>query len=774
MALEGIQLGQYRLIRLLGSGGMGEVYLAEDARIGQQVAIKVSRSEASAYPNSDAAKDALRLFQREARAIAQFDHPRILPLFSYGEEQAQGASYTYLVMPYRREGSFATWLQQRGMVGLLPPQDIVYFINQAADALQYAHDNQVIHQDVKPANFLIRANKEHPQRPDLLLADFGIAKLNSATSSVSHTVRGTPAYMGPEQWSGSPVPATDQYALAVMAYELLTGQLPFQGRQEQVMFQHFHSQPALPSSINSQLPAAVDRVLLRALSKQPEERFPTISAFAQTLQQALQSVAVWRSGSAAESPKAADNIGSNPNLNPNLNATLAISREEAMQGARRTLTLPGGRQTIVNVPPRAYDGQELRINGVIEAPYAGGPMGDLILKLAVTSNDTPVLPPNISNDRTQFGGGRSMEGPPVAGSGVMPPVAYGGGPTPALRGPSDPYSIPGHSEYVPPDAGTVPATPYRIERPPQGYQVSPQTPFVPQVFQGPPAPQKTRKVTTSRVMLIVLAIAALLIVSGVVAFVANSSYTNGLHGAATGTANGNHTATGQANSTASAQRTATIVAINQEVTATFAVQASQTASTIANNPDPYASRNGTLDFFDSMQNTIDSNWFTGTSGSATYAFTGGAYHITVSVSNTFNSDTLTTTYSNFAFEERMTIVRGDSGGIVLRDDTTKNNFYYFFVQKGGYYELDLYQSNKFVRTLGSGSNSPFKTGLGQSNVLAAVANGSALSLYINGQSVINTTDSTLTNGEVGVVSNNSTSSSTDVAFNNVKVWKLQP
>src|SRR6266581_5490223 len=179
MALEGLQLGQYRLLRLLGSGGMGEVYLAEDARIGQQVAIKVSRTEGAPYPNNHTSQDAVRLFQREAKAIARLDHPRILPLFGYGEEHVQGLTLTYIVMAYRPEGSFAQWLQQRGVAELLPISDSVYFINQAAEALQYAHDHQVVHQDVKPANFLLRAHKEQPSRPDLLLTDFGIARLSS-------------------------------------------------------------------------------------------------------------------------------------------------------------------------------------------------------------------------------------------------------------------------------------------------------------------------------------------------------------------------------------------------------------------------------------------------------------------------------------------------------------------------------------------------------------------------------------------------------------------
>lgn len=285
MALEGKHLGQYRILRLLGSGGMGEVYLAEDARIGQQVALKVSRTEAATYPSNESTKDALRLFQREAKAIAQLDHPRILPLYSYGEEYIDGMILTYIVMPYRREGTLAAWVPQLSSTGMLPVENVSYFIRQAADALQYAHDNHIVHQDVKPSNFLIRSNKEHPNHPDLLLADFGIAKLTTATVSASQTIRGTPAYMPPEQWSGEPVAASDQYALAVLAYGLLTGRLPFSGRQEQVMYQHFHIRPSPPSNLNPVLSKGIDTVILKALEKRPGDRFPSVAAFAQALQQ---------------------------------------------------------------------------------------------------------------------------------------------------------------------------------------------------------------------------------------------------------------------------------------------------------------------------------------------------------------------------------------------------------------------------------------------------------------------------------------------------------
>ncbi len=169
----------------------------------------------------------------------------------------------------------------------LPLQDVDHIIRQAAEALQYAHDQQIIHRDVKPSNFLIRGRSGGARIPNLLLADFGLAKLTNLSATMSQSIRGTPTYMAPEQWSGSPVPATDQYALAVMAYELLTGRPPFEGTQQQMMFHHLMTQPQPPSRYNPRFSPDMDAVLLRALAKKPEDRFPSISAFADAFSQAL-------------------------------------------------------------------------------------------------------------------------------------------------------------------------------------------------------------------------------------------------------------------------------------------------------------------------------------------------------------------------------------------------------------------------------------------------------------------------------------------------------
>lgn len=270
MSLEQKQFGRFHLLRLLARSKMSEVYLAEDPRINQQVAIKVCHLDS----------DEVRLFEREAKAIASLDHPHILPLIDYGEISIEGKTLSYIVMPYRPEGSLDFWLQQPNNALPLLPQDVVHFLNQAADALQYAHDKEIIHRDVKPSNFLIRDNKKDPSHPDLLLVDFGIARLNTATSKASHTVRGTLAYMAPEQWNDNPVPASDQYALAIMAYELLTGCVPFQGNEQQLMYHHLQSQPQAPSIFNQKIPLDIDTVVLCALAKKPEDRFTSVSDFA--------------------------------------------------------------------------------------------------------------------------------------------------------------------------------------------------------------------------------------------------------------------------------------------------------------------------------------------------------------------------------------------------------------------------------------------------------------------------------------------------------------
>lgn len=286
MELEKSKLGNYYLLSLIGRGGMGAVYLAEDTRLrSRKLAIKVIQAEVSQGKASEV-EELARTFGREIETVATLKHENILPLYDFGVETISRTILGYIVMPYCQEGTFEDWLAKHK--GPLPLQDVVYFVVQTANTLQYVHDQQIIHRDIKPPNFLIQGNRENSNHPRLVLADFGLAKF-TAIASRSLRISGTPIYMAPEQWNGKAVFASDQYALAIIAYELLTGRPPFVGSTlEEVINQHFRVLPDPPSKYNPHFPRGLDNVVLRALKKDPQNRFASISAFADAFQQAAE------------------------------------------------------------------------------------------------------------------------------------------------------------------------------------------------------------------------------------------------------------------------------------------------------------------------------------------------------------------------------------------------------------------------------------------------------------------------------------------------------
>ena len=313
-SLIGTSIGGYTLIQLLGSGGMGAVYLAQDPSIGQQVAIKVVRTDPDSYTDMSAALHAAERFKQEARAVASVDHLHILPLYRYGEEKTSDGQRAYIIMQYRPEGSLWDWMRRRAELALgqaaagiaqssgTAPMNLPFlmsgtwpvglseageYLRQAASALQYAHERGIVHRDVKPANFLLRI--ESGNTVHLLLSDFGLAKAYSTSSSTSH-ILGTPLYMAPEQFEGIAVPETDQYALAVMIYYLLAGRPPFEGEPMRLMHQHLNVAPPPITTFQPALPESIASVLTRALAKKAADRFPSTAAFAAAFTQAEQDV----------------------------------------------------------------------------------------------------------------------------------------------------------------------------------------------------------------------------------------------------------------------------------------------------------------------------------------------------------------------------------------------------------------------------------------------------------------------------------------------------
>ena len=267
------QLGRYRITGRLGAGGMGVVYLAEDTMLARRVALKTLRLE-SADPGSH--QELAERFVREARIVAQMEHPGIVSVYDFGYE----GNTAYLVLEYVAGSSLAQRLDHQQP--RLDAAACVRMLREAASALDYAHKRGVVHRDVKPANLLMTEDGR------VKVADFGIAKLSgSTTMTATGMLMGTVEYMSPEQIRGESVDGrSDQFSLAVVAYQMVTGQRPFQA-DSAVTVAHMivYEQPTPPSAVN-RTTLNLDKVLTRALHKQPAMRYATCTEFAQDLEQA--------------------------------------------------------------------------------------------------------------------------------------------------------------------------------------------------------------------------------------------------------------------------------------------------------------------------------------------------------------------------------------------------------------------------------------------------------------------------------------------------------
>lgn len=262
----GEQLGNYRLVRLLGRGGFAEVYLGEHIRLNTLAAIKVRYEQFS--------QDDAELFLKEAQTIANLVHPHIVRIFDFDVSDGM----PFLVMDYAPNG---TLRQRYPKKTRLPLETIIFHLKQITDGLQYAHDEQFIHRDIKPDNMLLG------RRDDILLSDFGLALVAQSTRQQSlQDLGGTAYYMAPEQLRGKPRQASDQYALGIVVYEWLTGERPFNGSFSEVASQHiFEAPPPIHEKLPSITPA-VEEVVMTALAKDPHQRFGSVRSFANALEQA--------------------------------------------------------------------------------------------------------------------------------------------------------------------------------------------------------------------------------------------------------------------------------------------------------------------------------------------------------------------------------------------------------------------------------------------------------------------------------------------------------
>ena len=265
--------GRYEVQRELGRGAMGVVYLADDPVIGREVAIKVL---SHAGLDDDEVSELQDRFRREFQSAGTLSHPNIVTVYDVGQEDHQA----FIAMEYVPGESLASLLEADKDLSDKEIADLAY---QIASGLDFAHKGGVVHRDVKPANLLLTWDGRTK------IADFGVAKYMSATLTRTGTILGTPSYMSPEQVTGGKITgASDQFSLAVILYQLLTGQRPFNGESPTaILYQLVHEDPPSPQDLTPRRAPQVEGVLLRGLAKKPEDRFPSCTEMVEALRAAL-------------------------------------------------------------------------------------------------------------------------------------------------------------------------------------------------------------------------------------------------------------------------------------------------------------------------------------------------------------------------------------------------------------------------------------------------------------------------------------------------------
>jgi serine/threonine protein kinase len=436
----GQRLGNYTLVQLLGQGGFAEVYLGEHFYLKSQAAIKVLQTRLSSSDDTDS-------FLKEAQTIARLAHPNIVRVMDFGID----GETPYLVMDYASNGTLRQF-HARGTA--LPLATIIPYVTQVSDALQYAHDEHIIHRDIKPENMLLG------KRNEVLLSDFGIALVaQSSRYQGTQDVIGTVAYMSPEQIQGKPRPASDQYSLAVVVYEWLTGDRPFRGSFTEMCTQHMFAPPPPIREKLPQISPAIEQVVMKALDKDPKQRFESIKGFADALAQTGQT-----NQTNVMPPTASNTSYSTHLMQTGTGQPAQTPSQPGVTPQPYTLLQSQPYGSTTNDPRNTGLNSRSGINPTQAGPNTSGPVG--MNTAAPTAHSAQTMaqtgtgsdPRNIQPQQPPMGGGQF--GPPKMGN-PMQPGAFG------QNGPGNPNGF--NNPQQRPPAG-----------PPNNYQQAGAPPYNPQ------------------------------------------------------------------------------------------------------------------------------------------------------------------------------------------------------------------------------------------------------------------------------------------------------
>ncbi len=708
--LVGQQLGNYRLRRLLGQGSFADVYLGEHIHLGTQAAIKVLQVRL--------VENNVQNFLNEARTIAHLVHPYIIRVLDFGVHN----SIPFLVMDYAPKGTFRQRFLQLGKP--LPPAPLVSYMRQTAAALQYAHDHKLIHRDVKPENMLMGPNDE------VLLTDFGFALMAQSAPShaLSEEAAGTATYMAPEQLQGKSRPASDQYALGIIAYEWLCGSRPFEGSFIEIASQQMLAQPPLLHEKVPTIAREVESVVMTALAKDPQKRFAHVRDFALALEDACL-LARQYDFDLPSIPPPADKIATSAlppvdfaasfdtGARPALTAQLSGPNSEAPYDDQSMQQAAQNNAGMTSFRSRAFPASQSSRTKQL-APEEQSVFSDLSASALPAQTD---LPPSVSFPQ-----------PPA---GKLSPFR----PVPAeQKAFKERSALSNLSSFNP---GQF-------------------LPTAPQVQDASPPYAKARH-SLSRVNVMLIAVLLIVVVSSVgLLYIINK-----------GTASGS------------------MVTTNAAGNARHPTQAAAAASATAasNLKDPYAPYNGVLALNDPLRNNHDNRWseVVGPAAGMLCQFMQDGYYVAAPTNVANNCLATNTAYTNFTYEISLRFVKTatqySSAGIIFRANQQTGQYYRFGVYASGRYSLDRCVNKVCTIVVDGETGAPlpsFKVSTGgiyPLNTLAVVVRNNTFAIYVNDQlafAPFTATKVISTQGMIGVFAAGGINATTEAVFSNARVWKL--